>query len=39
LFKYKAYVNGVVIIVTRGLRANPRVEAIELANAARRLHA
>ena len=39
LFKHKAYVNGRVITVTKALRVDPRIETIELTDAAQRLHA
>jgi hypothetical protein len=39
LFQYKPYVNGYVINVTKKFRADSRVERVELAEAARRLHA
>jgi hypothetical protein len=39
LFVHKAYINGRVITVTRALRADPRVAAVDLAHAAQRLHA
>lgn len=39
LFAHRAYVNGRIITVTQALRADPRVETVDLSDAARRLHA
>jgi len=37
LFEHRAYVNGRIITLTKALRADPRVETVELADAAVRL--
>jgi hypothetical protein len=39
LFPHKAYVNGRVITVTRALRADLRVETVDLVETAKQLHA
>ena len=37
LFEHRPYVNGRIITVTAGLRADPRVETVDLSDAAQRL--
>lgn len=39
LFQHRDYVNGRIITVTGSLRDDPRVETVDLADAAQRLHA
>lgn len=39
LYDHRAYVNGRIITVTAKLRADPRVERVDLTDAYRRLHA
>lgn len=39
LFPHRAHVNGRIITVTQALRADPRVEAVDLSEAADRLNA
>ncbi len=38
LFQHRDYVNGRIITVTHALRADPRVEIVDLSGAAERLH-
>lgn len=38
LFQHRDYVNGRIITVTQSLRADPRVEAVDLSNAAKGLN-
>jgi hypothetical protein len=38
LFQHREHVNGRIITVTQALRADPRVETVDLSDAAQRLH-
>jgi hypothetical protein len=38
LFQHRDHVNGRIITVTQALRADPRVETVDLSDAAQRLH-